>query len=108
MTYDLFIGDRTFSSWSLRGWLMLEKFGLSHRTHLVGLYAGTMAQDLKPMHPARLVPVMRDSDGIVIFDSLAMAETLAERHPEAGMWRAQSPPRCTPGSLRCAACARCS
>ena len=28
MTYELFIGDRTFSSWSLRGWLMLEKFGL--------------------------------------------------------------------------------
>ncbi len=28
MTYQLYIGDRTFSSWSLRGWLMLEKFGL--------------------------------------------------------------------------------
>jgi len=30
MTYDLYIGDRTFSSWSLRGWLMLEKFGLPY------------------------------------------------------------------------------
>ncbi|MGR3491155.1 MAG: glutathione S-transferase, partial [Shimia sp.] len=44
MTYDLFIGDRTYSSWSLRGWLMLEAFGLPKQTHLVGLYDGTMAQ----------------------------------------------------------------
>ena len=86
MTYDLFIGDRTFSSWSLRGWLMLHKFGLPYRTHMVGLYEGTMAEDLADLSPARLVPVLRDADGIVIFDSLAMAETLAERHTEAGLW----------------------
>lgn len=86
MTYDLFIGDRTFSSWSLRGWLMFAKFGIPVNTHLVGLYAGTMAEDLSDLAPARLVPVMRDADGIVIGDSLAMAETLAERHPDAGMW----------------------
>ncbi|WP_338549311.1 glutathione S-transferase [Roseovarius phycicola] len=86
MQYDLFIGDRSFSSWSLRGWLMLEKFGIPHRTHMVGLYDGTMAEDLADLHPARLVPVMRDNDGVVIFDTLAMAETLAERHPEAGFW----------------------
>lgn len=86
MTYDLFIGDRAFSSWSMRGWLMLEKFGLEHRTHMVGLYSGTMARDLAPLAPARLVPVLRDASGTVIFDSLAMAETLAERHPNAEHW----------------------
>lgn len=88
MTYDLFLGDRMFSSWSLRGWLMLEKFGLPHRVHMVGLYDGTMAQDLADLAPARLVPVMRDAEGIVVGDSLAMAETLAERHPQAGLWPA--------------------
>lgn len=86
MTYDLFIGDRTFSSWSLRGWLMLEKFGLPHRVTLVGLYSGTMAQDLAPLAPARLVPTLRLPDGTVVGESLAMAETLAERHPAAGLW----------------------
>ncbi|MEM7598226.1 MAG: glutathione S-transferase [Pseudomonadota bacterium] len=86
MTYDLFIGDRTFSSWSLRGWLMFAKFGLPVRVHMVGLYSGTMAEDLAPLAPARLVPVMRDTDGVVIGDTLAMAETLAERHPAAGLW----------------------
>ncbi|MCV3271425.1 glutathione S-transferase [Roseobacter sinensis] len=86
MTYDLYIGDRLFSSWSLRGWLMLEKFALPHRTHLVGLYSGTMADDLAPLAPARLVPVLKTPEGEIIGETLAMAETLAERHPEAGLW----------------------
>ncbi len=95
MTYDLFIGDRTFSSWSLRGWLMMEKFNLPHRTHLVGLYAGTMAADLADLAPARLVPAMRTPEGTVVGESLAMAETLAERHPQAGLWPADPAARAT-------------
>lgn len=86
MTYDLFLGDRTFSSWSLRGWLMFEKFNIPVRTHMVGLYSGTMKEDLTELAPARLVPVMRTPDGIVVGETQAMAETLAERHPDAGLW----------------------
>lgn len=88
MTYDLYIGDRTFSSWSLRGWLMLQKFNLPFQEHLIGLYGGTMAQDMADLAPARLVPALRTPDGDVVGESLAMAETLAERHPEANMWPA--------------------
>jgi glutathione S-transferase len=62
MTYDLYIGDRTFSSWSLRGWLMMEKFNLPYRAHLVGLYSGTMAADLAALAPVRLVPAMWPAD----------------------------------------------
>ena len=86
MTYDLYIGDRTFSSWSLRGWLMLEKFNLPFRTHLVGLYSGTMAAELAALAPARTVPVLRTPEGYVLTDSLAMAETLAERHPDVALY----------------------
>jgi glutathione S-transferase len=86
MTYDLFIGDRLFSSWSLRGWLMLEMFDLPHKVHLTGLYSGTLQDDLAPLAPARLVPVLRTPQGDVIAESLAIAETLAERHPDAGLW----------------------
>lgn len=88
MTYDLFIGDRAFSSWSLRGWLMFVKFGLPVRCHMVGLYSGTMARDLAPLAPARLVPVIKTPDGVVVGDTMAMAETLAERHPGLAMWPA--------------------
>ncbi|WP_424832429.1 glutathione S-transferase [Ruegeria sp.] len=86
MTYDLYIGDRLFSSWSLRGWLMLEKFGLPYRSHMIGLYSGTMAEDMQPLTPARLVPALQLPDSTVVGESLAMAETLAERHPEAHLW----------------------
>ncbi|WP_299984558.1 glutathione S-transferase [uncultured Ruegeria sp.] len=95
MTYDLFIGDRLFSSWSMRGWLMLEKFGLPYRTHLIGLYSGTMAADMEPLAPARLVPALRLPDGTVVGESLAMAETLAERHPEARLWPSEPAARAT-------------
>ncbi len=105
MTYDLYIGDRTFSSWSLRGWLMLENFNLPYRAHLVGLYGGTMAQDLAPLAPARLVPVMRTPDGTVVGESLAMAETLAERHPDAGMWPQDAAARATARWLSAEMCA---
>ena len=86
MTYDLYIGDRLFSSWSLRGWLMLEKFGLPMRVHMMGLYAGTFDAEMAALAPARLVPVLRTPDGHLIGESLAIAETLAERHPAAGHW----------------------
>ncbi|KAA9010463.1 glutathione S-transferase [Histidinibacterium aquaticum] len=86
MTYDLHIGDRLHSSWSLRGWLAFAKFGLPVRCHLIPLYSGAFAEGLAPLAPARLVPVMQTPEGEVIGDTLAIAETLAERHPEAGLW----------------------
>ncbi len=86
MTYELYIGDRTFSSWSLRGWLMLEKFGLDYNTHLVGLYAGTYRAELAHLAPARTVPAMQTPEGHVLTDSIAMAETLVERHPDIDLY----------------------
>lgn len=86
MAYDLFIGDRLFSSWSMRGWLMLDAFDLPVNVHMTDLYGTAFADHLEPLHPARLVPVLRLPDGTIVGESLAMAETLAERHPEAGLW----------------------
>jgi glutathione S-transferase len=70
MTYDLAIGDRSYSSWSLRGWLLFEKFGLPVRCHSGVLYTNDFARLLAE----------------VVGDTLAIAETLAERHPGAGLW----------------------
>ena len=88
ITYDLYIGDRTVSSWSLRGWLLLEKFRLDLQTHLVGLYGGTMAADMTHLAPAKLVPTPRMPDGTVVDESLAIAETLAKHHPDIAIWPA--------------------
>ena len=72
---------------------MFEKFDLPYRTHMLGLYSGTFADDLKPLAPARLVPIVRTPEGSVIGESLAIAETLAERHPDKGFWPESSTQR---------------
>ena len=86
MTYDLLIGDRSYSSWSLRGWLLFAAFDIPVRVHLAELYDPGFAETLAKWPPARTVPVARDAEGAVWSDSLAIAEGLAEAHPEAGHW----------------------
>ena len=99
MTYDLVIGDKIFSSWSLRGWLLLKQSGADFRVQMVKLYfedmeQNTMAQSMAPFAPARLVPTLKiPPEGTIISESLAIAETLAERHPEAGIWPANASAR---------------
>ena len=86
MTYDLCIGDRGYSSWSLRGWLLFEAFGLKPRLTVTRFYEPGFAQTLTAWFPARTVPAVRFPEGVVVADSLAIAEELATRHPEAGHW----------------------
>ena len=86
MTYDLVIGDRGYSSWSLRGWLLLDAFGIPVRTISARLYTDELPNLLKDFHPARTAPTLRTPDGVVVPESLAIAEELASRHPEAGLW----------------------
>lgn len=93
MTYDLAIGDRSYSSWSLRGWLLFEKFEISVRVHTGVLYTDDFARLMAEFAPARQVPAIRTPEGEVIGETLAIAETLAERHPEAGIWPEDSAPR---------------
>ncbi len=86
MTYDLAIGDRAYSSWSLRGWLLFDAFGIPVKTHMARLYTDELATLLKGFFPGRTVPTMRTADGTVVPETLAIAEELASRHPEAGIW----------------------
>lgn len=89
MTYDLAIGDRTYSSWSLRGWLLFSKFNLPVSVTKAQMYSDEFTNLVSQYAPARLVPAAR-LDGDLVFDTLAIAETLNERHPEAGMWPTNS------------------
>lgn len=90
MPHELFIAARTYSSWSLRGWLMFETFGLPVKSRMVDLYGGNLQAQLEGhgLAPARLVPVLRTPEGHVLGETLAMAEHLAEYFPEAGLWPA--------------------
>lgn len=86
MTYDLFIGDFAYSSWSLRGWLAFRHLGLKPNLHHIDFGKGTIGEQMSVASPARTVPTMRTPDGTVVWDSLAIAEELHARYPEGGLW----------------------
>ncbi|MGP3698928.1 glutathione S-transferase [Rhodobacter sp. NSM] len=88
MTYELAIGDRAYSSWSLRGWLLFDAFGIPVRVSRARLYTDELPALLAKFPSARTVPVMRTPAGTVVAESLAIAEELASRHPDAGLWPA--------------------
>jgi glutathione S-transferase len=99
MTYELGIGDRAYSSWSLRGWLMFDAFGVPVTVRRAQMYGPELPALLADFPPARTVPVMRTPDGVVVPDTLAIAEELASRHPGAGHWPDDSLSRAVARSL---------
>ncbi|WP_208352711.1 glutathione S-transferase [Pseudaestuariivita rosea] len=99
MTYDIALGDRSYSSWSLRGWLLFKKFGLTCTPHFATLYTDEFPKLLEGFAPAKTVPAVRFPDGTVVADSLAIAEELASRHPDAGHWPSDPVARATARAL---------
>ena len=99
MTYDLAIGDRAYSSWSLRGWLLFDAFGLPVKVRRARLYTDELPELLRSFPPARTVPAMRTPGGSVVPDTIAIAEELASRHPEAGIWPTDPHARATARAL---------
>ena len=99
MSYHLIIGDYAYSSWSLRGWLLLERFGLRFRATLLDFSGQDVADQLRAYRPARTVPTLITPEGAIVSDSLAIAEELASRHPEAGHWPADPLRRATARTL---------
>ena len=88
MTYDLVIGDRAYSSWSLRGWLLFDAFDIPVKLHVARLYTDELPNLLKDFFPGKTAPTIRTPDGVVVPETIAIAEELASRHPNAGLWPA--------------------
>jgi glutathione S-transferase len=94
--YRILTGDKAYSSWSLRGWLLLAAFDLPFEDCPVKMYDPEFDAMKAAKAPARTVPSLEwDEDGRTrrVWDTLAIAETLAERHPRAGIWPAGPWPR---------------
>lgn len=91
MTYKLVLGNKNYSSWSLRGWLLLRGFDIEFEEQVVPLYTDAFTAAKQEMAPARLVPTLivrraASGDDWIVWDSLAIAEFLHEQHPDAGIW----------------------
>ena len=98
MSYTLLIGNKNYSSWSLRPWLVLHAFGVpfTEERHVFDTTEFAAEIQSRKCSPNGKVPVLVDAD-IKVWDSLAISEYLAERH--AGMWPADAAAR---AHARCA------
>jgi glutathione S-transferase len=85
MSLTLVIGNKNYSSWSLRAALALELSGAPFDELRIALYQADSRTLLRAQSPTGKVPVLQTEFGPV-WDSLAIAEYLAERFPGAGLW----------------------
>ena len=86
---ELVIGDKAWSSWSMRPWLALRRAGLPFAERMVRLRRDdTRAAIRTAGSPSGQVPVLVTDDGTAICDSLAICEWAAERAPDARLWPA--------------------
>ncbi len=81
----LVLGNKTYSSWSLRAWLAARLTGADFQEVVIALYEPEAKAEILRHSPAGKVPILKDG-AITVSDSLAIGEYLAERFPEAGLW----------------------
>ncbi|MEM7189358.1 MAG: glutathione S-transferase [Pseudomonadota bacterium] len=90
MDYTLYVGDYAYSSWSLRGWLLADAFGIAVTLRHALMNTPEFEALKAEMTPSRLVPALAMDDGVrppvLVWDTLAIAESLHEYHNQAGIW----------------------
>ncbi|HEY2008271.1 MAG TPA: glutathione S-transferase family protein [Rhizomicrobium sp.] len=97
--YTLIVGTRSWSSWSLRPFVALKATGVPFETIDIRLRqkdAPTTREQILKFSPSGKVPVLKiEGNGktLTVWDSLAICETIAERHPEARLWPADADTR---------------
>src|SRR5688572_9240507 len=81
--YQLWIANKNYSSWSLRPWALLRQLQIPFQEQLAPFTGSTSWDSYRKFSPSGKVPCLVDGD-ITVWDSLAIAEYLAERH--SGIW----------------------
>lgn len=89
MSLQLLIGNKNYSSWSMRPWVLMRQTGIAFDELLIRFDSfetdSVFKQRVSAINPLGKVPALVD-EGLVIWDSLAIAEYLAERFPEQRLW----------------------
>lgn len=90
--YTLYIGNKNYSSWSLRPWVLMRELNIAFEEKLVPFQEGSSFESFRAFSPTGKVPCLLDG-GTVVWESLAITEYLAERHesvwpadPQARAW----------------------
>ena len=99
---QLTIGNKNYSSWSMRPWVLLKQAGIPFEETLVRFDSmgpgSDFRKNMQKINPAGLVPVLLD-EGFAVWDTLAIAEYLAERYPEKSLWPQDAKARARARSL---------
>lgn len=88
MSLQLILGNKNYSSWSLRPWIAMRVAGLTFDEKVIPLYEPGSREQVLRYSPTGKVPVLIDGDHR-IWESLAILEHVAERFPDAGVWPAE-------------------
>lgn len=97
---ELIVGDREFSTWSLRPWLVLKRCGADFTVREIKLYGPASAEALAAASPSGKVPAL-NVDGETIWDSLSISVWCAERFPQARLWPSDPKARWLARSVTC-------
>jgi glutathione S-transferase len=97
---ELIIGNKNYSSWSLRGWLMLKAFDLPFTETRLALFEEGFYSTLATYSPAGKVPVLIDAD-VTVWDSLAICEYISEVHLANKGWPADVADRAVARAVSC-------
>ncbi len=88
--YTLFIGNKNYSTWSMRPWILLKQAGIDFHEHLIQFDSfepdSQFKTEILKLNPTGKVPTLVDAD-ITVWDSLAICEYVAEQHPEKNCCR---------------------
>ena len=85
ITVHLYIGNKLYSSWSLRAWILMRAFDLTFQETVIPLDEADTAANIRALSPAGKVPFLVD-DGHLIWDTSAIAEYLHEKFPDKQIW----------------------
>lgn len=101
MSLQLVIGNKNYSSWSMRPWVLMSQLGLPFeeiKLRLPDSPDAAFYAEIGRYSPVRKVPVLRD-EGFAVWDTLAIVEYLHEKFPQAGVWPADAKQRARARSL---------
>ncbi len=82
----LIIGNKRYSSWSIRPWFFLKQASVAFEEIVIPLYQPESASKIKAWIDSARVPLLVLDDGTRVWDSLAIGEAIAEKWPESGAW----------------------
>ena len=103
--FHLVLGNKNYSSWSMRPWVALREAGIPFTEEILWLDTDTARDEKRRRAPSARVPVLEhtrtDGSLFTVWDSLAIVEYVAELFPDAGLWPGDPADRARARSLAC-------